>query len=91
MDIATIIGLLGGTALLLVAILMGGSLVLFVNGPGLFIVVGGTLAACFIKFSLKDVISSVKVGMKAFIYKVDSPEEIIEKMVNYAELPKRKG
>jgi chemotaxis protein MotA len=91
MDIATIIGFLGGTALIVTAILLGGSLLLFINAPGLLIVAGGTLAASFIKFSLQDVISSVKVGMKAFIFKLDSPEQIIENMVSYAKIAKREG
>ena len=51
MDIATIIGLLGGTGLVLSAIIIGGSALMFVNIPGLLIVVGGTLATNFIKFS----------------------------------------
>ena len=56
MDIATIIGLIGGTVLILSAIVLGGSAVMFLNIPGILIVVGGTLAACFIKFSMADVI-----------------------------------
>jgi len=91
MDIATFIGFIGGTILILVSILIGGSLMLFINAPGLLIVAGGTLAASFIKFSMNDVISSVKVGMKAFFFRVESPEEIIEKMVSYAKIAKREG
>ena len=91
MDIATIIGLLGGTALIVVSISLGGSLLLFINAPGLLIVLGGTLAANFIKFSLTDVISSFKVGMKAFFVKVQSAEELIEQMVSYAKIAKREG
>lgn len=91
MDIATIIGLFGGTALMVISILMGGSMMLFINAPGLMIVAGGALAATMIKFSMKDVVSSVKVGMKAFIVKVESPDEIIEKMVSYAKIAKREG
>ncbi len=91
MDIATIIGLVGGSLLVLSAILMGGSAVMFINIPGLLIVVGGTLAACFVKFSLKDVINSIAVGMKAFIYKIDRPENIIQEMVDYTRVAKKEG
>jgi chemotaxis protein MotA len=91
MDIATVIGLIGGTALIVVSINLGGSMLLFLNAPGLLIVLGGTLAANFIKFSLKDVISSFKVGMKAFFFKVASPEELIESMVTYAKIAKKEG
>ena len=91
MDIATIIGLFGGAALVLSAIVMGGSAVIFINIPGVLIVVGGTLAASFIKFSLQDVINSISVGMKAFIYKIERPETIIQQMVEYTRIAKKEG
>ncbi len=91
MDIATIIGLIGGTILVLISILMGGQAVIFLNIPGMLIVVGGTLATCFIKFSLKEVINYVRVVMKAFRAKIQSPEEIMEKMVSLARIAKESG
>lgn len=91
MDIATIIGLLGGTILVLVSIIMGGQATMFLNIPGILIVVGGTLATCFIKFSMKEVINSVSVVMKAFRVKIQSPEEIMEKMVSLARIAKESG
>ena len=91
MDIATIIGLLGGMALILSAIILGGSAMIFVNVPGLLIVAGGTLATCFIKFSIKDVINTIKVVMKAFMVKMEPPKEIISKMVAFARIAKKDG
>jgi chemotaxis protein MotA len=55
------------------------------------IVLGGTLATCFIKFSMKDVINSVKVVMKAFMVKLDSPDELIEKLVKFSKIAKKEG
>ena len=91
MDIATIIGLIGGTVLILSAIALGGSAVIFLNIPGILIVMGGTLAACFIKFSMVDVINSIKVAMKAFTFKMEPPEAIIEKMLSYSKIAKKEG
>ncbi|UCF93292.1 MAG: MotA/TolQ/ExbB proton channel family protein [Desulfobacterales bacterium] len=91
MDIATIIGLLGGSALILLSILLGGDANLFFNLPGLLIVVGGTVATCFIKFSMKDVINSVSVAMKAFTIKIQPQEEIMEKMISLAKIAKESG
>lgn len=91
MDIATIIGLFGGTALVISAIFMGGSFGLFVNVPGLLIVVGGTLATSFIKFSMKDVINSLKVVMKAFMVKMEPPEKVIVKIISFAKTAKKEG
>ncbi len=91
MDIATIIGLVGGTILVVLAIATGGDVVIFINIPGLLIVVGGTVATCFIKFTMADVINSVSVAMKAFMVKIYPPEEIMEKMVAVAKIAKERG
>ncbi len=91
MDIATIIGLVGGTVLVCLAIFTGGDVAVFLNIPGLLIVVGGTVATCFIKFTMSDVINSVRVAMKAFTIKIDPPEEIMEKMVALAKIAKERG
>lgn len=91
MDIGTIIGIIGGTILIISAVTLGGSAIIFVNVPGVLIVMGGTLAASFIKFSLKDVINSFKVGMKAFMIKMDAPEQLIQKMVELSRIAKKEG
>ncbi len=91
MDIATIIGLVGGTILVILAIATGGDVSIFLNIPGLLIVVGGTLATCFIKFTMADVINSVSVAMKAFMVKIYPPEEIMEKMFSVAKIAKERG
>ncbi len=91
MDLATIIGLVGGSGLVLSAIIMGGSAKIFLNIPGMLIVFGGTLAVSFIKFSMGDVINSIKVAMKAFMAKLDQPEKVIEEMISYAKIAKNEG
>ena len=91
MDISTIIGLVGGTVLIFSSIILGGQANIFFNVPGLLIVVGGTVATCFIKFSMKDVINSIKVVMKAFTVKINPAEEIMEKMVSLAKKAKKNG
>ncbi|MBL0732633.1 MAG: MotA/TolQ/ExbB proton channel family protein [Desulfosarcina sp.] len=91
MDIATIIGLLGGAGLVLSAVIMGGSAGIFINIPGLLIVVGGSIATAFMKFTMAEVIGSLKVAMKAFLIKVDSPDKIITDMVSYTRIAKKEG
>jgi chemotaxis protein MotA len=91
MDLATIIGLISGSLLLFISILIGGSAGLFFNVPGLLIVVGGTIAATFIKFKMTDVIGSISVAMKAFLHKMESPEDIISEMVNFTRIAKKEG
>jgi chemotaxis protein MotA len=91
MDIATIFGLISATGLIIAAILQGGDLATFLNIPGLLIVVGGTFAASFVKFSLKDVFNSFQVVMKTFIVKMEPPDDVIEKMIFFARIAKKDG
>jgi chemotaxis protein MotA len=91
MDIATIIGLVGGTILICLAIVTGGNVLIFINIPGLLIVVGGNVATCFIKFTMSDVINSVRVAMKAFTVKIQPPDRIMENMVAIAKVAKERG
>lgn len=91
MDIATLIGLLGGTGILIAAILTGGSAILFINIPSLLIVVGGTFATVFIRFSMNEVINSVKVALNAFFAKLSVPQEIIQEIVNLANIARKNG
>jgi chemotaxis protein MotA len=91
MDIATIIGLVGGSALVLSAIIIGGSALIFINIPGVLIVIGGTLATCFIKFSMGDVINTIKVVMKAFLVKMEPPDETVIRLVALAKIAKKEG
>ena len=91
MDIATIIGPGQRTVLILASIVIGGSALIFINIPGLLIVVGGTLATTFIKFTMADVIGSINVAMKAFMVKMEAPENIINEMVEFTRIAKKEG
>ncbi len=91
MDIATVIGLVGGSLLVVWAIASGGSLLLFVNIPSVLIVFGGTAATAFIRFGMGDVINSTKVAMNAFFSKISVPQQIIAEIVNLANIARKNG
>lgn len=91
MDLATVIGLISGSILILISITIGGSAGLFFNMPGALIVCGGTIAATFIKFKMSDIIGSINVVMKAFLQKMENPEDIISEMVNFTRIAKKEG
>lgn len=90
MDIATIIGIIGGFTLILVSIMMGSPLSTFINIPGLMIVVGGTIMSTLIMQRLNVVLSSIKVAMNAFFDKVEPPEKLISQIVDLC-VKARKG
>jgi chemotaxis protein MotA len=91
MDLATVIGLISGTILIAVAIILGGNAAIFINVPSILIVFGGTLATIFIKFKMADVLGSMGVAMKAFLVKMEDPQSIIDEMVAYTRIAKKEG
>ena len=68
-DLATLLGILGGLGVIIAAILMGGSAPLFVNMPSIMIVCGGTFAVTLTRVSFKHFVGSFKIGIKAFMHK----------------------
>jgi len=91
MDIATIVGLSVGSVLIVAAIILGGSAMIFINVPSLIIVAGGTLAATLIKYSIADMTNTVSVILKAFFVKVVSPVTIVDRIKEMAEIARREG
>ena len=79
MDIATLIGLIIGTAVIAMAMLSGADVTVFINVPGLLIVLGGTFASTLIKFPINDCFRSVGLAIKkAFWQEADRPAELIQ-------------
>ncbi|MFK7974656.1 MAG: flagellar motor protein PomA [Halioglobus sp.] len=91
MDLATLIGMLGAIAIVLAAMFTGGSALVFVNIPSLLIVMGGTLMVVMIKFSIGQFFGAFKVAARAFVFKVEDPEELIEKTVHLANIARKEG
>ena len=64
---------------------------MFVNGPGLMIVVGGTLAVTLMKFPLGLTLSAFGIALKAFIHKTQHPSQIIEQSIELANVARKEG
>ena len=91
MDIATLLGVVFGSVLVSWAILMGGSAMLFVNVPGILIVVGGSVSALFVKFPIRTVLLTMKVTTKAFLEKSHDLEALINEIAEVATINRRDG
>ena len=91
MDIATIIGLLAAFGLMLVAIMQGGSLLIFVDIASMVIVIGGTIGTVLVHFPFGDVLGAFNVARKAFFHKAHSPVDTIEKLITYAGKARKEG
>lgn len=91
MDLATLLGLVGAIGIVLAAIFTGGEIGMFVNGPSIMVVIGGTIGAVMMKFTLGQFLGAFKVAMRAFIFKLDKPEDLIELTVEMANEARKGG
>jgi chemotaxis protein MotA len=84
MDLATIIGIVLGTLLLLTSIILGESPAMFVNIPAILVVVGGTIGATLIRNPLAAVLGTFGVVGKAFTTRLPPPHTLIVQIVDLA-------
>ncbi|MGL5431048.1 MAG: flagellar motor protein PomA [Vibrio sp.] len=91
MDLATLIGLIGGLAFVLMAMVLGGSLMMFVDVISILIVVGGSTFVVLMKFTFGQFFGAGKIAGKAFMFKADEPEDLIAKIVEMADAARKGG
>lgn len=91
MDIATIIGLITGSGLLLWAIMGKTDISAFIDPGSVAIVFGGSLAAALISFPIRNLIGIASVVKNCFFNRSGDPSSLISEMVRYAEVARRDG
>jgi chemotaxis protein MotA len=91
MDIATALGVILGFVVIIGTILHEGNLKIFFNIPALAIVGGGMTCATMIHFSMGQFLSIFSVIKKTLLNKTVSPQELIQRMVNYTAINRRDG
>ncbi len=91
MDLATLLGLITAWGLIIATIALGAAAGTFVNMPSLAIVLGGTFAVVLMRFTLGQFIGSIKTATKAFLHKSESPEAIIDNVVELAGIARKEG
>lgn len=91
MDLATFLGLVGAMGIVGAAVFIGGSVPVFFNVPSILIVLVGTMMVVMMKFSLGQYLGAFKVAGRAFMCKMTPPENIIEKIVELANIARKDG
>jgi len=91
LDLATLVGFVLATGLIVWGITQTGVLGSFVDPPSLAIVFGGALAATLISYPLKVVINSIKVVKNAFMEKEISLNDLIIEIVAMANIARKEG
>jgi chemotaxis protein MotA len=91
MDIATVLGVIFGFAVIIATIQYEGDIMLFMNIPAFAIVFGGMGAATMIHFSMGQLLGIFSIVKKTLLHKAVLPQELIRRMVNYAAINRRDG
>ncbi len=91
MDLATIIGFLGAVGFVVMAMVLGGDLGIFFNIPSVLIVFGGSVFVVVMQYPISQFLGAGKVAGKAFAFKLQTPEELIEKVVEMADAARKGG
>ncbi len=91
-DFATLAGMIIGVSVVTLAIYTESDLRIFINVPGLLIVLGGTFAATLIKFPLRGVFVAMPVGFAAaFTSDRERPRDYIVQAIRMSKLARKKG
>ncbi|MCV2883212.1 flagellar motor protein PomA [Aestuariibacter sp. AA17] len=91
MDLATLIGMLGAIGFVVMAMVMGGDIGMFINVPSVLIVFGGTLFVILSQHTMGQFFGAGKIAGKAFMFKIEAPEELIQKIVEMADAARKGG
>ncbi|HCU65400.1 MAG TPA: flagellar motor protein PomA [Rheinheimera sp.] len=93
MDLATVIGLVATIGMMVWAMYLAaaGNLVMFYDFVSIVIVFGGTITVVIMKFTFGQLGGSFKAAGKAFMFKSEAPEELIEKAVQLADSARKGG
>ncbi len=92
MDIASVVGLILATGLIVGSMLMGSApLTAYCDLPSVMVVIGGALAAALICFPLGSMLKSPKIGLKVILNKGFDRLALIKSIVALAETARRDG
>jgi len=91
LDFATLIGIFVAFALVVTAMVSGGGLGWFIDGPAAMIVLGGTCGAVLINYPLPDVLRVLKVARNAFLQREHRAEDFIPVMVEMSRMARKEG
>src|SRR3954466_11166980 len=92
MDIATGLGLVAGSIVVVSLILMGGDLRMFYDSHAIIVIFGGSISATLIRFPFSAIIHGMPLGAKfAFTMSNTTPRELVDEIAGLAEIARKTG
>jgi chemotaxis protein MotA len=90
-DLATLIGIFGAIGVLVVAMFLAGDISMFLETQSMLIVFGGSILVVLANYNLSQFLGIGKIIAKSFMFKLETPEELIEKSVEMADAARKGG
>jgi chemotaxis protein MotA len=90
-DYATILGTIGAFALIIAAMVLGGTPGAFVDIPAMLIVIGGTLMVTMVSFSMSEMVRSQRIIWKAITSEQRRPADAALMVTYLADIARRHG
>lgn len=94
MDITTILGVISGISLIVVAIIMrmgGVGLKGFFDVSSMFITFGGAFAATLVNYPMKQVLGVFKIARKVLTEKEENPAKLINQFIYFTKIAHKQG
>lgn len=91
MDLATLIGILGAIGFLVMAMVLSGDIMMFIDTQAILIVFGGSIFVVLANYNLGQFFGIGKIIVKAFVFKLEKPEDLISKSVDMADAARKGG
>lgn len=91
MDLASIFGLIGGIAALVITIFVSGDLAGYVDIPSIICTFGGTAAITVMAFPFKKLKEGFKALKYVFVYNESDAESIIKSIIDLANVARKEG
>lgn len=91
MDLASLIGILGAWGIIISAMVLGGSVLIFVNVPSMLIVLGGSSFVVLMKFTLSQFLGALTIAGKSFKFKSEEPLALIDQVTELADAARKGG
>jgi len=91
LDLASVFGLVGGIAVILITILISGDLIGYVDIPSIICTFGGTIAMTFMAFPIKKLKEGFAALKYVFVYAETDAEYIIKSIIDLANTARKEG
>ncbi|SHE94671.1 chemotaxis protein MotA [Caldanaerobius fijiensis DSM 17918] len=91
MDVASLVGLVAGFTVIIWSIMMSGSIATFIDIPSVLITIGGTITSTLLSCPMSVIIQAFKSAKRVFFQKSMKSEEIIERIIQLANVARREG